>query len=503
MSNIQGSLLARNTLLNIIGQGLPLVVAIVSVPFVVRGLGTERYGVLALVWVILNYFSLFDLGLGRGVTKFVAEALGKDNHEMVPALVWSAIVLHAMLGVFGGLVLVNITPLLLERVLNIPHHLQAEARSSFYLLALFGPMVLIYRSLNGVLEASQRFDLLNAVSAPIQSAGMVLQLLGVLLGWRLPGIVAVVMACHALAVSIQYYMCTRVFPQVKGLPRPGLRELRTLLGFGRWVTVSNLIEPIVIYVDRFAIGILLTMNAMAYYSAPYGIATRLWIIPLSFFATLFPAFSAMGAQDQRERLGVYLSRSLKYMLLIMGPVVIILVGYAREILQVWLGPEFARESTLLLQVLAVGVLINSLASIPYALIQALGRPDLIAKFQLAELPLYVLLMWRLVGLWGITGAALAWSIRAAMDALLLFLAAFRVSSVSPRGILQDRVPQMALALGLFGLLTLGINTLIADWSRVLVLALAASVMGISVWRYLLSEGDRAQVLRLLRAPGVK
>lgn len=78
---IRGSLLAHNTLLNFIGQAVPLLVGVVTIPFIVQGLGTERFGLLSLAWVILGYFTIFDLGLGRATTNFVAEALGKGEDD--------------------------------------------------------------------------------------------------------------------------------------------------------------------------------------------------------------------------------------------------------------------------------------------------------------------------------------------------------------------------------------------------------------------------------------
>lgn len=73
---ISGSLIARNTLINLIGQALPLLVAVVAMPLVVRGLGTERFGLLSLAWGVMGYFTVFNLGLGRATAKHMAEALG-------------------------------------------------------------------------------------------------------------------------------------------------------------------------------------------------------------------------------------------------------------------------------------------------------------------------------------------------------------------------------------------------------------------------------------------
>jgi len=78
---IHGGLLARNTLLNLLGQAVPLLVGVLTIPFIVHGLGTERFGLLSLAWVILGYFTIFDLGLGRATTKPAAASC-----RPVPAL---------------------------------------------------------------------------------------------------------------------------------------------------------------------------------------------------------------------------------------------------------------------------------------------------------------------------------------------------------------------------------------------------------------------------------
>jgi O-antigen/teichoic acid export membrane protein len=102
------------------------------------------------------------------------------------------------------------------------------------------------------------------------------------------------------------------------------------------------------------------------------------------------------------------------------PAVALTVGLARSGLTIWLGADFAEHSFRVLQWLAVGVLINSLAAIPFALVQGAGRPDLTAKLHLIELPGYLLTLWWLIGARGVEGAAIAWTARMGVDALVLF-----------------------------------------------------------------------------------
>ncbi len=88
-----GRQLSRNIIWNLLGSGAPLLVAIVAIPILIEGMGLVRFGVLTIAWMVVGYFSLFDLGLGRALTKLVAEKLGhsqnNENNE-IPPLIWTA-----------------------------------------------------------------------------------------------------------------------------------------------------------------------------------------------------------------------------------------------------------------------------------------------------------------------------------------------------------------------------------------------------------------------------
>ncbi len=494
---IHGRLLARNTVLNLAGQAAPLLMGVLCIPPIIAGLGAERFGLLALAWAVLGYFNIFDLGLGRATTKFVAESLGRGEHHRLPRLVWTAALSQAGFGFVGGAVLALATPALVESILNVPAALAAEARLTFYLLSLSIPVVLVTTSLRGTLEAAQRFDLVNALRAPANAAVFFLSLVGIWLGWMLPGVVGLLVAARGVVLVLHCLLCRRVFPELRGVPRLDAGSLRTLLAYGGWVTVSSAVGPILTYLDRFMLGVLATLGAVALYSAPYEMVTRLWVLPGSLMATLFPAFSALGADPQRRE--ALAARSVKYILVLLAPVVIGLLALAPDVLRIWLGLDFALQSTRALQILAVGVLLNSLAWVPYALLQAAGRPDLPAKFHMLELPLQAFLVWWLVGSFQITGAAVAWTARVTVDAILLYAVCRRLSLLSTRSLAAHRLPQAALLilLAVGATLLLGFFSL-SLWLRAGLAALAVVTVTVVAWRALLSETDRDQILSLIR-----
>ena len=87
------------------------------------------------------------------------------------------------------------------------------------------------------------------------------------------------------------------------------------------------------------------------------------------------------------------------------------------------------------------MLIIGLAHVPGVFLHGQGRPDLPAIFHLIELPIYVMLAWWCVRAYGVTGAALAWTLRVTLDAVLLFAAARMVGRFPLRSLLGLSVPR--------------------------------------------------------------
>jgi O-antigen/teichoic acid export membrane protein len=443
----------RDAFFNFAGQAAPLVVGALTIPLTIRWLGIDRFGVLALMWVLIGYLNVFDLGLARATTKFVAAAIGKREPD-IASLVGTALATNALLGLVGAIGVWAAAPALVDRILNLPTDLAEEARRAFSVLALSLPVALFSTSLRGVLEAARRFDLVNIVRAPLGGMNFLIPLVGAGAGWQLSGIVFAIFLLQIMGAVIHYILCIRVFPVLRR-PRVEFRRLKKLLAFGGWVAVSGIVGPLLVYLDRFAIGALLSVAAAGQYAAPHEVVTRLSIIPMSLVAVLFPLFSAEVLR--RTHIEALAVRSLRTLLLTMGAVSLVTLTLADDIVRFWLGVQFQDVVTLPLQILSVGVFINSLAYVPYTLLQARGRPDITGKLHLVELPLHFGLVWVLVSSFGIVGAATAWSIRVTIDATLLFIAAARFGHLSYRSLSSGGLPALAAGVAVLGMVALGIS----------------------------------------------
>lgn len=414
--------LAKNSVINLAGFALPLAVGLITIPLIVRGFGVERFGLLTLAWAVIGYFSLFDMGIGRAITQLTAERLEKSPARDVARLAWTGLLMMAVFALIGAIFTAGLTPWFVASVLNMPEALREDAMWAFFMLAAAIPAVVLSTGMAGVLGAIQRFDLINALRIPMGMMVFLIPLAILPYSKSMAFVCAGLMAIRILFLVLHVAACFRAFPPLRAHVGIERSEIRRLLSFGGWMTVSNIIGPLMVYMDRFVIGAALSISAVSYYVTPYEIVIRLWAIPAAIVAVLFPAFAASKSSGLSHVTALY-SMGGRAILAALAPIVLVLVVFAEEGLRVWLGDDFAQKSTAVLQWLAIGVYLNSFAQVPFVFIQGIGRADITAKLHLLELPIYIVLMFWLLNTHGIIGVAIAWLLRSTIDAVLLTLTA--------------------------------------------------------------------------------
>lgn len=490
--DVGGRRLGINALWSLAGGGLPVAFALIAIPFILGGLGTARFGVLLLVWALIGYFGLLDLGLGRALTQMTADRLGAGRAEEIPSLVWSGLALMAALGAVGGLLLAGIAGPLVRGLLAVPEMYREEVITCLRVVAFGMPLIVVAGGLTAMLAGYQEFPLINGLRIPFSALNNLGQAVVATLWPDLAAVAAVLVIARILNAVVLFWFCRRLVPFPNRAALWRTEQARMLLRFGGWITVSNVIGPFMVYLDRFVIGTMISMSAVAYYATPHEAMMRLWVVPGAIVGVLFPAFATVLQQD-RQRVVRLFNCGLAANLLLLFPPTVILVGFAEPLLDAWLGPDFAAQSTPVLQIMAAAVLINSLARMPSALVQSAGRPDLTAKLHLVELVPYLFLLAWWTEMWGIVGAAMVWALRVAVDGLVLGVLAKRLLPE-----LGENTQNVAIVAVLCGAMLLPLGL---DISPSLKLILAIAAIGASpllFWFRLLSDQDRSQLLLFCR-----
>ncbi len=416
----------RNSIYNLIGLGLPLLAAIFSIPLLIRALGESRFGLLTLILAIVSYFGLFDLGLGRAVTQQFARAVGAgESHRLVPLVSTANLILLA-LGSFAGLLLLASAPFASNMFSDRNHN--GEISSALRWMALAMPFIILTSGFRGILEAQQKFAIINLIRVPMGLFTFLGPAVCVIAGHPDLKMISAVLALGRIVACVIHGKFA-----LKGLISDNIireasrSEFYNLVTTGGWLTISNIISPLMTYVDRFLIGIVAGSVAVAHYVTPQEIVVRLSMIPAALSTTLFPIFSQQQHANQTE-----IKSNLRNYSIILGlaitPFSLIVFLFSHLILLKWISPEFAEASYQILQILALASLFNSVANVPYTYLQGTGRASDVAKLHTVELLLYVPLVTLMTRQYGSLGAAIAWLARIVIDCFALFYLTSRAIS---------------------------------------------------------------------------
>ena len=257
-------------------------------------------------------------------------------------LLRTSLILMLAFGACGAIVVEALSPWLVGHLFKIPPALTTEAMHVLSLLALSLPFVISAGSLRGSLAAFQRFDLLNAVNVPMGVFSSVGPLLVLPFSDRPSWLVAVMVAGRIGAWIVMLALCFRVIPGLRDKWRLAGATMWSMLGFGGWVTVTNVVGPIMTYFDRFVIGAMISMAAVSYYYVPYQVATKVLIVPGALAGVAFAAFSGTFRRD-RARTALLFERATLFILCTLFPLVLTIVMLAPDGFNLWLDVDFARN----------------------------------------------------------------------------------------------------------------------------------------------------------------
>jgi O-antigen/teichoic acid export membrane protein len=290
--------LSQNTLANLLGSVLPLILTLVTIPPYVHLVGDVRFGLLAIVWLLLSYFGLFEMGLGRATSKYIAEVHDAPAAER-ESLFWTVLAVNLAFGLIGGLIMWATGASLLG-IFKIPDTMRPEVLRALPWIASAVPLATVVSVFVGALEGRERFLSVNALQV---AGGCVFQVVPLtvayLHGPDLQWLIASSVMSRAVVTVPMFFACRKHVP-LAGPPRVETRWIRVLFAYGGWISVSGIINPILVSLDRTVVGLIRGAAAVTYYTVPFSFATKFLILPVSISRTLFPRFSMQNDQSAKD-----------------------------------------------------------------------------------------------------------------------------------------------------------------------------------------------------------
>lgn len=409
------------------GQVAPLAVSLVTTPFTIRMLGAEGYGVFILIGLIPTYLGFADFGMGMASTKFGSEAYAESDEKKEGRVVRTAAVISlctsvpiaALLMIFAGYII---------SLFNVPAEFTSQAKFALRLASITFVINFLCGIFNTPHLARLRMDLNTLINATSRILGLMATPIVLYLGYGIVGAITVLLIASILNLT-GHLLVSRHYLKELIKPEIDATLFRPFLKFGSGLVIATSAAMVVANAEKAIVPSIVSVEALAFYSVAFTLATMTTLFAQAMNQALIPAFAQLQGSEKKETLGNLFFRGLRYNLLIIFPIFFALILLSQPFFYIWAGPEFATNSSIPFYLILCGLFFNIPAYLPYSLIMAHGRSDLFAKLYFGEVVPYLALVFTFTHIWGIRGTAAAWSIRVIIDAILLFWIAKSISSL--------------------------------------------------------------------------
>jgi O-antigen/teichoic acid export membrane protein len=487
---------ARGSAWSLGGQAAAFASALIATPFTIRLLGPARYGLWSLLQSGLTWVGLADFGMASASTRYGGDCAARGDAAGEARAIWTAAVVTlstTILAAAGAAVAAGV-------IVKDFFHLRGELETSGSLALRILCVVAVLQAINGAFNTPQVVRLRWRSITLVTQGSAILQIvaLPVALAVTNGGLItvaAVVSATAALGTVGTIWVAARLQP---GVLRPQFdpKLVRTLFAYGGALTLSGLATIPLTTAERLLLGHFASTSAVAYYAVASRLGALVSVVPAAVAIPLFPALIALRSSGTVEETNRLFGTSLRMSFMFLTPVAMFLACIAQPFLSAWAGETYGRHSTDLFYIVLLGVYANSLTLNAISYLAAIDRPGILARIHLLEVIPYVAGAAALSAAFGAVGAAIAWSGRALIDALLLNGAARRVGGAPISPLSTRRWASAVLPLLLGGTCFVIARITSSLWVRLGCTLMLAVLYGCLMWYLVLTGTEQSMLMKV-------
>ncbi len=400
----------RNIIANYLGSGWIALMSLAFIPFYIRLMGAEAYGIVGVFISLQAMLSVLDLGLSQTLNREMAR-LSSDhrNAGLMADTVRTLEIIYWGIAITIVVIIVLLSKFIAFDWLN-PEVLRRETliEALWVMSVVVGlrwPVALYTGGLNG-LQQQISVNILLAIFATLQGVGAL-----AVLHFIEPTLRAFFM-WQALIALLQVVAIRFVFLRYLASPQPGSFKsaaIKDIWRFAAGVSGISILATILTQLDKIILSKLLTLSDFGYYTFAASVAAVLYRLINPVFTAYYPRLTEHASHNDIHGITRDYHHGSQLMAVAVLPAALTLAFFSREILELWAGdPDIVLHSYLLVSLLAIGNGLNGLMHMPYALQLAHGWTRLALFTNLVAVIVLVPAIIIATTHWGTAGAAGAW-----------------------------------------------------------------------------------------------
>lgn len=403
--------LRNNTIANYFGQGWTALMGLAFVPFYIRYLGVEAWGLVGVLSMMQAWLTLLDIGLSptlsREMARFQAgEHTAQSIRDLLRSLEW----------IYVGIAVVIVSgvlftaPWLAVRWLSAQQLSVAEVNQAINMMGVVLAARMVEQIYRGAIQGLQRQVWLNVAQSLLAT-----------LRW---GGALIVLMCFEISIEAFFLwqgvvslLTVMIFARQTYLYLPGgfrrahfdLDGIIRIRHFAGGMMLTTLSSLLLTQVDKILLSRLVSLENFGIYTIAGSVAGALYFLVLPISTAITPRLTELVAKSEQHAIINTYHQASQWMAVVVIPFALVMAAFAQPLLLLWTDNlDLSTRAAPVLTFLALGTLCNGFMHVPYAAQLAYGWPGFAVRVNVVAIVIIVpSIIWS-VPKFGAIGAAWAW-----------------------------------------------------------------------------------------------
>ncbi|MCB8987231.1 MAG: oligosaccharide flippase family protein [Ardenticatenaceae bacterium] len=398
----------KNGFYNALGGIVRMLISILVIPFLIRIIGLQEYGVWVLASAVLGFVQLVEAGLSISTTVFVSQNLRENNSIALSQTLTVVVGGMFVLATFAATVLYFGSPI----IANLLPRLEPAERYAILLALQVGSLViwfqLMQRVFVGVEQAHQRYGIINL----LVGLEAILTNVGLLIVAWIGGRTVAFMKWYAVAGLIMLLLHTIfvwwLLRYQKVRPHWNYRRARDVARYSGLTWISTLSGALFTQFDRVIVGAILGPTILGVYAVITTVAKKINFVSVLPIQPLLPTLSKMYSDEtpDRQPMIVLVKKALQLNVVVSLGAGISVFMFANIIMQIMISDVIPEGAVWGLRIAAIIYALYTLNAVGYFTLMSTKAAHICAAIQISGALLSLLLIAIGSRYYGLMGAVI-------------------------------------------------------------------------------------------------
>ena len=400
----------RNIIANYLGSGWSALMGLAFIPFYMRLMGAEAYGIVGVFVSLQAMLAVLDLGLSQTLNREMARlSVNGNNSTLMADTARTLEIIYWAVAVLLVIAITLLSNFIAYRWLNPVQLSRGELTEALWVIAfvlgLRWPVALYMGGLNG-LQRQILVNVLLGIFATLQGAGALAVL------YLYEPTVRAFFLWQALVAILQVTAFRVALWHSLDSPKSGAFRKEALMRIWRFaagISGISILSTVLTQLDKVILSKMLSLSEFGYYTFAATVAAVVYRFIGPVFMAYYPRLTELVCREDTVEVSRTYHHGSQIMSVAVLPLTLTLAFFSKEILEIWSSSaEIVTHTYLIVSLLVVGNALNGLMHLPYALQLANGWTRLAFYSNMVAVLVLVPIITISVTYWGPVGAAGAW-----------------------------------------------------------------------------------------------